>query len=192
MLPDLPDTIHGEALRAVYLEPDPAQANVLGLDAVTQDEWDRTRKYAYARYWQARLTAGEPITRQHLQEWKRFTGLAFMGGVAWGIVGDAAKHDLLSPDQITGLLEGEPNDYAERTLKARRLLQQRTRLDQALIDALLDLRAAWALHDLIGACRTAGERSVLEQAAGDRRLSRNHRHHLAQALRLQPFSGPGS
>lgn len=184
MLPDLPGELRSEQLRAVYLEPDPTQASGLGLKTVDQVEWDRTRKYAYNRYWQARLAAREPITQDHIQEWKRFIGLGFMGNVAWGVVGDAARHGLLSPHQVTELLAEELNSYAERMLKARQLLQQRGPVDQALMDALLNLRAAWALHELIDTSRTADEWAVLERAAGDHRLSRIHRHDLAQALRL--------
>ena len=81
--------------------------------------------------------------------WREAAKADFLRNVALGIMGDAARANLLSRAQIDRLLGDELNPYAQRALSARRVLMDRNAVDAALIDALLNERAAWALHELL-------------------------------------------
>jgi hypothetical protein len=182
---DLPEDLDPEELRSIYRDPDPGRAAAIGSSVKDQDAWDRVRKYAYARYWQHRINARIPMTASDVDELSRFAGLAFMTNVAHGIIGDAAKANLLSEDQVEILGARELNDYATRALAARRLLLARRSIDDELMRGLLSRRAAWALHEILAGPCDEKAFGALERAAGDPSLSRVERHRLREALRLK-------
>jgi hypothetical protein len=183
LIPEIPESLTQEELRGLYRAEDARAAAAFGLPAGDDEAWGRARKYAYARYWERRLADGRAITTDEVDEWKRFVGAAFMGNVAWGVVGDTARAGLLGEDSIADLerLPGATS-YATRQLRARALLASPL-VDEALVGALLDVRSAWALHELLSRPLEAEEFRAMEAAAADPRLSRADRHELRQALR---------
>jgi hypothetical protein len=185
-IPDLPGALTPDQLRAIYDEAEPSRASSLGLKETSPEEWERVRKYAYARYWQGRLATRAPIEESGIETWKRSAALSFLHNVACGIMGDAARANLLTSSQVDDLLTCELTAYARRALTARRLLMSRKMVDACLIDTLLDVRGAWALHELLHGDLDANAIAALASAIGDRRLSRAERHDLRRALENAP------
>ncbi len=169
-------------LEAIYADA-PGAAEHPGIHPADLDERERWRKYAYSRYWENRLNEGRRISAEEIQEWQRYIQLDFLNNIASSVVGDAARRNLLPEDAIPRL-QATPGltPYASRQLRARAALTK-SGVEPALVDELLDLKAHWALHELL--TRDLGEIEValLEAAAQDKRVSRIERHHLREALR---------
>lgn len=171
-------------LRDIYTCADPRESARFGIRSVTQ-EWDRWRKYAYSRYWQNRLNDGSVISDEELEELQLQLDVELMHRVTSGILGDAARRNLIAPVALLRLQSSSSlTSYGARQIRARlALLGLDCNAD--LIDLLLDLRAAWALHELLGGDLTHDQFSLVESATGDRRLSRVERHRLREALRAR-------
>ena len=170
-------------LRDLYAEVDPAGAARFGVHPADLEEWERWRKYAYSRYWENRLDDRQPLSVEEIQEWQEYVQLDFLNNVACSVIGDAARRSLLSADALR-VLSGTAGltPYASRQLQARIALS-RLSLGPELLDELLDLKAIWALHELLERELREGELSLFEAAAQDKRVSRVERHHLREALR---------
>jgi hypothetical protein len=178
MIPKIDASLTQDELRHIFEASHPTVPGVW-----TEEDWERHRKYAYSKYWERRLAEPTQLSDAEVSDWTRFLSLAFLSNVAWGIVGEAARRDLLRPDQsrLLGSL-GSISEFARRQLGARECLRQSSCVDQTLVDGLIDLKAFWALHELLRKPLTLGELHVLRQAISDRRVPRGQRHELGAAL----------
>jgi len=169
-------------LKEIYSDADGGAAERFGIHPVDLEDRERWRKYAYARYWENRLNEERALSEEELQEWQAYISLDFLNNVACGVVGEAARRGLL-PESALRRLEAAPSitPHAARQLRARLALLG-PGVERALVDRLLDLKASWALHELLGRDLSEGELALLEAAAEDHRLSRSERHHLREAL----------
>lgn len=170
-------------LKAIYSDADPGLAGRFGIHPADAEEWERWRKYAYSKYWEDRLNEDRPLSEEEIQEWQEYIQLDFLNNVACSVVGDAARRNLLSASALLRL-QGTPGltPYASRQMLARRALS-RPSVERELVDELINLKASWALHELLTRALEEGEVSLLEAASQDKRVSRIERHHLREALR---------
>jgi hypothetical protein len=169
-------------LEAIYGDA-PGVAERLGIQPANPEDWERWRKYAYSKHRENRLAEDRPLSADEVEEWRAFVQLDFLNNVASSVIGEAARRNLLSEDALR-TLPGTAGltPYASRQLQARSALS-RLPLGPALVDELLDLRAHWALHELLLRPLSEDEIALLAAAAQDPRLARTERHHLREALR---------
>ncbi len=170
-------------LKLIYSAADSGVAGRFGIHPADLEEWEGFRKHAYSKYWEDRFNEDRPISEEEIQEWQEYIQLDFLNNVASSVVGDAARRNLLSASAIMRL-QGTPGltPYASRQLLARRALS-RPSVERELVDELINLKASWALHELLTRDLKEGEVSLLEAASQDKRVSRIERHHLREALR---------
>lgn len=174
--PDL-EAIHGDA---------PGVAERLGIQPANPEEWERWRKYAYSRYRENRFNQEQPLSGAEIQEWQGYIQLDFLNNVACSVVGDAARRNLLSESALLRLQgTSRLTPFASRQLLARLALSRSGVVGRELVDELLDLKAIWALHELLTRDLAVSEVTLLEAASQDKRVSKTERHHLREALRLR-------
>lgn len=185
MIPEIPESLTAEELRALY-RAESGSCAAYGLAADDPEGWERVRKYAYARYWNEWMDSKRAVSRDEIEEWERFVALPFLRNVGWGVVGDAARRDLLSADALQRLRGlSDINDYAARQLRARSLLSASSRVDAALVEGLLESHTPWGFHELLSRKLDPEELRILEAATADKRISRAERHSLREALRTR-------
>jgi hypothetical protein len=170
-------------LQEIYSDESPTVAERFGIHPVNLEDWERWRKYAYAKYWENRLNEERPLSEQEIQEWQEYIALDFLNNVACSVVGDAARRDLL-PESALRRLVATPSltAHASRQLRAR-LALSRQGATQEIVNELLELKASWALHELLERDLEGSEVALLGAVSQDSRLSRAERHHLREALR---------
>lgn len=177
-------------LREIYSATSAAAGERHGFRPVDLEEWERWRKYAYAKYWENRLNEDRPLSEQDIQEWQEYIKVNFLNNVACSVVGDAARRDLL-PERALRKLEATPSltPYASRQLRARLALSLGGTVPE-LVEKLLEIKASWALHELLERDLKEAEVAVLDAAAKDNRLSRAERHSLREALQRRGKRSP--
>jgi len=186
MLPKVPTTLSPAELRDLYHDPDAGSAGKYGIVLEDASEWERYRKYAFVRYWEQRIAKADPLSQVEVDELKAAWDWTLMRKVAIGLIGDAARRGVLSPQHVEHLITLiPPEEYAGRQLRARSILSGIDVLDESAIESLLVLRAAWALEELVNTTSLESELQRLEQSLDDPRLYRIHRHSLREAIRLR-------
>jgi hypothetical protein len=177
-------------LREIYSSTDPVSGERFGVHPVDLEEWERWRKYAYAKYWENRLDEDRALSEQEIQDWQEYIPLDFLNNVASSVVGDAARRNLL-PEVALRALAAIPSitPYASRQLRARLALLEGGPMEK-LVNDLLELKASWALHELLERGLTVSEVDVLGAASQDKRLSRIERHALREALQRRAKRSP--
>jgi hypothetical protein len=182
MLDQLSDLTQTD-LKEIYSDPEGVALGRFAINPANLEERKRWRKYAYAQYWERRLNEQRALSEDEIHEWPEYIALDFLNNVACGVIGEAARRNLL-PESVLRRLEAAPaiTSHAARQLRARLALAE-SAVEQTLIDRLLDLKASWALHEILARDLKEGEVALFEAASQDKRLSRIERHHLREALR---------
>lgn len=177
-------------LRELYSTVDPAGAERWGIHPVDLEEWERWRKYAYAKYWENRLDENRELSEQEIQEWQEHIALDFLNNVACSVLGNAARRNLLPESALRGLVATPSlTPYASRQLRARLALLREAPVRE-LVEELLDIKASWALLELLERSLKNGEIAALDAASKDNRLSRIERHSLREALQRRGKRSP--
>ena len=129
------------------------------------------------------LTRGR-FSQNEVDELKSAFQWPLVRQIAMGFIGDAARRDLLSPEQVNAFMQLVPAEaYAGRQLRARSVLFNTTSPNETSIESLLSLRAAWALEELVGSTSVESELQTLERCLHDARLYRSHRESFRNAIR---------
>ena len=153
--------------------------------------WRNEREHAFGDYWRRRLEDhAEPLSPEEVAQVLFYTELE----TAFGVLGDAARLNLLSLQQCADLVADRELDRfpkatwakgeLELRLVANRLLQE-TNLDtrRGLLNEVLHQKRYWPLEFILNQL-TQDELSYCEQALADRSvLTKNTREQARQAIR---------
>ena len=184
MLPELPKDLSPADLRELYHNERPEDAKRYGVTLHDAEEWSRYRKYAFHRCWSQRIALGGLLDETEANELLESLSWRFLGEVAQGVIGDAARCGLLAEERLADFLSRVGADsYAQRQIRARMtLLAAKSPTEQA-IDALIELRTGWALSELVERCASRPELLLFEKYGTDARIIRSERHLLREAIR---------
>lgn len=152
--------------------------------------WKIHREHAYGTFWNRRLANGQPLSNAELEELLQHKEF----DTALGALGDAARLDLLSPEQCESIqtlpvLDGLPkSDWLRSEVKLRTLAREleseaheETRRD--LLDQLLHQRRLWPIVQVIDQLAPP-ELEYCLQALDDKSvLTKQNRELARQAIR---------
>lgn len=174
--------LSNQELRRIF-NSEKADARILRLMEEEDLSWSTLCEHAMTELYRRRFEQNETLNEIEFDELRSYLASNPLGGVVPGIVGEAAKKNMLSEVQCIALLpEILGGEWASKQIRARLLLFQRI-ANRSLVDAFVELKTPWAILELLEELSSDDLEAVRLQMRERNVLDKSHRHRIRERIK---------